>query len=306
MLAFERSGFRPTTVVLAPNDIEGWRQRQEAYEKGQVARNHAQLAKLKFSQRTRSINGTPVIEIVPANIGKSTAVLVYVHGGGYVLGSAQSSLATAAAIATDMRARVVSIDYTLAPHARWQKITDEVVAVLRGLQAEGHPFSSIAMIGDSAGGSLTAGAVLKMRDQTGAMPAALVLRSPWSDITESGDSYATLKAADFLRYETGLKPGAAAYADAADQKNPYVSPVYGDYTKAYPPTLIQGGTREIFLSNFIRHYQALDSAGRKVKLDLYEGMPHVFQEYFVGTPEYTLAARKMRHFLGEHVAGMLP
>jgi acetyl esterase/lipase len=271
-----------------------------------IARNQAQLAKLKFSQQARLINGTPIIEVVPANLGKNTAILVYVHGGGYVQGSAQSSLATAAQIATDMRIRVVSVDYTLAPKAKWKQITEQVVNVLIGLQAEGHPLSTIAMVGDSAGGSLVAGAVLKMRDQTGAMPAALVLRSPWSDITEAGDTYVTLKAADFLNYEIGLKPGAAAYADPADQKNPYVSPVYGDYSKGYPSTLIQGGTREIFLSGFIRHYQALDSAGCDVKLDLYEGMPHVFQAYMVDTPEYSLATWKMQRFLDEHVAGMEP
>lgn len=135
-----------------------------------------------------------------------------------------------------------------------------------------------------------------MRDQGQGMPAAVVLWSPWSDITETGDTYATLREVDFLRYKEQLGP-AAAYASPADQKHPYVSPVYGDYAKGFPPTLIQGGTREIFLSNFIRQYQAIDAAGGEVKLDLYEGLPHVFQVLLANTPESRLALRKMNDFL---------
>ena len=82
----------------------------------------------------------------------------------------------------------------------------------------------------------------------------------------------------------------------ADQKNPYVSPVYGNFIKGYPPTLIQGGTREIFLSGFVRLYQALDQANIPVKLDIYEGMPHVHQ-FLYKTPESKIALSKMNNFL---------
>ena len=110
------------------------------------------------------------------------------------------------------------------------------------------------------------------------MPAAVVLWSPWSDITETGDAYITLKDTDpTLFYPDSLSNAAAAYAAPADQTHPYVSPVYADYSLGFPPTLIQVGTKEIFLSNAVRHYQALDQAEQEVKLDLYEGMWHVFQ-----------------------------
>ena len=160
----------------------------------------------------------------------------------------------------------------------------------------------IAIYGDSAGGGLAAGSVLKMRDQGMGMPAAVVLWSPWSDITETGDTYVTLKHAEpSYIYENVLKPSANAYADPKDQKHPYVSPVYGDYTKGFPPTLIQGGTKEIFLSNFVRHYQALDAAGQTVKLDLYEGMIHVFMVAIPDSPESKLALSKVDAFLKEHL-----
>lgn len=198
--------------------------------------------------------------------------------------------------------RVISIDYTLAPHAQWQEITDQVITVFKELKKAGYSMQDIAIYGDSAGGGLAAGAVLKMRDGGMEMPAAVVLWSPWADITETGDSYVTLKAAEpQYIYEKHLKPAADAYAAPKEQKNPYVSPVYGDYTKGFPPTLIQGGTKEIFLSNFIRLYQALDTAGQTVKLDLYEGMIHIFQLQILDSSESKIALTKVDEFLRQNL-----
>jgi acetyl esterase/lipase len=136
-----------------------------------------------------------------------------------------------------------------------------------------------------------------MRDQGMGMPGAAVLISPWADITESGDTYETLKDADpILNYRYALGPASLAYADAELHRTPYVSPVYADYGQGFPPTLIQGGTKEIFLSNFVRLYQAMDQAGVQVKLDLYEGMWHVFQEINYDLPESEIAHRKMDLF----------
>ena len=152
--------------------------------------------------------------------------------------------------------------------------------------------------------SLDAGAVLKMRDQGMGMPAVVVLWSPWSDITDTGDTYVTLKQAEPLYvYDKHLKHSADAYADPKDQKNPYVSPVYGDYSKGFPPTLIQGGIKEIFLSNFIRQYQALDTAGQTVKLDLYEGMIHVFQLNIISSPESDMTLKKGAAFVKQYLGG---
>ena len=136
------------------------------------------------------------------------------------------------------------------------------------------------------------------------MPAAVVLWSPWADITDRGDSAITLKnfEPDHL-YDKHLKPSADAYADPKDQKHPYVSPVYGDYSKGFPPTLIQGGTREIFLSHFVRQYRAIDGAGGIAVLDLYDGMPHVFQirAELADAPETKTALKKMAAFLKRHL-----
>lgn len=246
--------------------------------------------------KKRNLGGVPVVEIVTENWHDNGKVLVYVHGGGYVTGGPDFGLGGWVSGETGLR--IISVGYTLAPEAKWNQITDQVVSVMQAVRAEGYASKNIAVLGDSAGGGLAAGAVLKMRDKGLGIPGALVLWSPWSDITETGDTYFTLRRADpLLNYKLLLKKAADAYADPKDQKNPYVSPVYGDYSKGFPPTLIQGGTKEIFLSDFVRQYRAIDSAGGTAVLDIYEGMPHVFQGIVFGTAETKQSMEKMKKFL---------
>ncbi|MCE9534193.1 MAG: alpha/beta hydrolase [Planctomycetes bacterium] len=289
-------------IAPAPDDMEGWKRYYETREKDLTPRAELALKKYEPTIAERKLGGIPVLDIKPKGWKESSKVLVYLHGGAYTLASARSSLPKSAFAADATGFRVIAVDYTVAPRAKWLQVTDEVVAVVQALVKEGHALKDIGMFGDSAGGGMTPGVVLKMRDQKLGMPAAVVLWSPWSDITETGDTYVTLKHAEpTYHYERILKQSADAYADPKDQKHPYVSPVYGDYTKGFPPTLIQGGTKEIFLSNFVRQYQAMDTAGQTVKLDLYEGMPHVFQGQLPDAPESKLAMKKMREFFLHHL-----
>ena len=287
----------------APGDIEAWKKVQAEFEKKRAAANAAVVQEYEPDIAPRKLGGVPVLDIKPKGWKESKRVLVYTHGGAYTLYSANSRLISAVPMAHDTGLRVIAVDYTLAPHAKWQEVTSQVVAVIQALIKEGHSLKEIAIYGESAGGGLAAATVLKMRDLGLGMPAAVVLWSPWADITDAGDSYATLLDADPLLYYPGnLKNCADAYAAPADQRNPYVSPVYGDYSKGFPPTLIQAGTKEIFLSNAVRQYQALDQAGIPAKLDLYEGMWHIFQVFNHDLPESKLARKKVRAFL-EHRLG---
>jgi len=247
------------------------------------------------------IGGIHTIWVKPADWKPSGRLLIYIHGGGYVGGSAKSTIGDAAHMAAVFGDEVLSIDYSLAPRAKWQAVTDEVIAVWKALIVSGYNPKSMGIYGGSAGGGLAAGAILKMRDLNIPLPAALYLQSPWSDITPTGETLKTLAAAEPLLVGESLYWGADAYADPQDQKHPYVSPVYGDYSKPFPPTLIQVGTREIFLSHAVRHYQAILAGGNESILDVYEGMPHGFPSLFMETPEGKTAVARAAAFFGKHL-----
>ena len=309
---FLRTYEDPASLPENPSsdDLEGWKKAWQENEALNKEQNDAVVGQYEPTINRCNLGGVPVLDIKPKDWQDNGKVLVFTHGGAYTLYSASSSLFSSVPVAHDTGLRVISVDYTLAPVARYEQTTDEVMAVFQALLEEGYELKDTAIYGDSAGGGLAAGTVLKMRDQgmglglsaVEAMPAAVVLWSPWSDITQTGDTYVTLKEAELsYLYDKHLKPAADAYAAPQDQRHPFVSPVYGDYGRGFPPTLIQGGTREIFLSNFVRHYQALDCAGQIVKLDLYEGMSHVFQGEQPNLPESQLARNKVRDFLKEHL-----
>lgn len=297
----KRKGKGRQSKVPAPDDVEAWKKMQAAGAKPGEDAAGAIAKAFDVKVTEAKLGGVPVLHVTPARRADDKKIVVYTHGGAYVLFSARSTLNSAALFARATGLKVISIDYTLAPHSKWRQTTDEVVAVFRALLKQGYKMKDIAIYGDSAGGGLAAGSVLKMRDLGMGMPGAVVLWSPWADITETGDTYATLRDAEpTYTYKDVLGPSALAYADTKDQKNPYVSPVYGDFSRGFPPTLIQGGTKEIFLSNFVRLYQALDTAGATVKLDLYEGMPHVFQPQLPNSPESRAAMAKVGAFLKRH------
>ncbi len=280
------------------NDIAGWQKYWDYNEKKWQPYNDSLAKGFRAQIKDTMMGGTPVLDIRPANWKFRNKVLIYLHGGAYTLFSSGTTLMGSVPVADITGLRVVSVNYTNPPKFKFQQILNQIIQVYKALLDQGYKPSDIGIYGDSAGGALTAGSVLKMRDEGIPMPAALVLISPWSDITETGDTYHTLKGKDpVIAYGNSLNESALAYAPAGEHKNPYVSPVYGDYTKGFPPTLIQGGTKEIFVSNFVRHYQALDQAGIPVKLDLYEGMWHVFQEINSDLPESIVAQKKFRDWM---------
>jgi monoterpene epsilon-lactone hydrolase len=284
------------------DDIDGWRTAWLSNEETQEEEGQQVVETFDAAIKETKLGGVPVLDIRPKNWKDNGKVLIYTHGGAYTLFSPASTLTSSVPVADVTGLRLISVDYTVPPAAKWQQVTGEVVSVIKALLDEGYGLKDIAIYGDSAGGGLAAGSVLRARDEGVGLIGAVVLWSPWSDITETGDTYATLKDADpLLTYANSLKHAADAYADPKDQMHPYVSPVYGDYAKGFPPTLIQVGTKEIFLSNAVRHYQALDQAGIPVKLDPYEGMWHVFQAFHWQLPESDLARDKMGQFLREHL-----
>lgn len=245
------------------------------------------------------LGGIPVLEITPRGDVHDGTVLVYVHGGGFVQNSARSSLLMAALIAAKSGRKVVSIDYTLAPRGNCESILEEVIAVWSAL-LETRAGAAMGLIGDSAGGCIAASVTHLLRDRSIAMPAALILLSPAADLTLGGDTNLTLTAVDYLD-PAGLANGVKAYAGGLALDDPRVSPLFGDFGRGFPPTLLQAGTRELLLSDSVRLHRALRSADVEAQLDVYDGMPHVFQSLLADTPEGVAAWREMTLFWARHI-----
>jgi acetyl esterase/lipase len=262
----------------APDDIAGWKALHDAQEKALEAPNKAVLDQLGATVTDAVIGGVPVLDIRPKGWTDDGRVIVYIHGGAFTLFSARSMAGLGALVANAAGMRMISIDYTNPPAAPWDTVQAQVDAVLKGIVAQGTPIDRVALFGDSAGGNLVMRAVLKLRDEGAGLPAAVLLFSPWADLSNSGDTAITLPEADpTLSYDGLLANSARAYAGNLDLKDPRVSPLYANFAKGFPPTLIQDGTRTILLSDSVRTYRALKAAGQDAVIDLYEGMWHVFQ-----------------------------
>lgn len=299
---FAEKGKEREHALPALEDIAGWEEFQAAAAEPVEAKADEIAAGFNVSYTETMLGGVPIIEVTPDVLKHEDKIVVYTHGGGYVLFSAKSAMNFSALMSATTGLKVYSIDYTLAPHSKWDNTTGEVVSVFKALLAKGYRMDQIVLCGDSAGGGLAAGSTHRMRDEGMGMPAALVLWSPWADITRRGDTLVTLADAEvFYTYKTVLGPSALAYASPKDHKHPYASPVYGDFSKGFPPTLIQAGTKEILLSGCIRLYQSLDQAGQTVKLDIYEGMPHVFPGLLPKTKESQAAMKKVDAWVTEHL-----
>jgi monoterpene epsilon-lactone hydrolase len=302
-------GYRAFILMKRPPAPKTAAEFEAAYpiiEKHNIEASEARLKLFHPTIIERAINGVTVYEVRPENYKDDGTVIIDVHGGGFVGGSAKSSLGGLAAIAQATGRRFISVEYTVAPRGRWRLVTDQVLAVYKGVIAEGIAANHIGMTGGSAGGDIVAATTLKIRDQGLPMPAALVLISPMTDFTEGGDTRETLKDADPALRADEVRPALDAYADPADQKNPYVSPVYGDFSKGYPPVLIQGGTKEWLLSDMVRLNRRIKEAGGDSDLEIYEGMPHGFPGLMFNAPEGKEATAEQIAFWNRHLPAAKP
>ncbi len=283
-----------------PADLTAWRKMHDGVEQESKALNDKAIQRTGVSVTEANLGDVPVLDIRPGDWKNNGKVLVYTHGGAYTIFSARSTLAISGPMSLATGLRVISVDYTTAPFARWKEIQEQVISVFKALLAEGYKMKDIAMYGDSAGGGLVTSTVLNLRDRGMGMPAAVVLWSPWVDLTNAGDTAHTLKDSDpTLSYVGLLDVSARAFAGGVDLTDPRISPIYADFSKGFPPSLIQAGTKEIFLSSAVRLYQKLEAADQDTKLDVYEGMWHIFQQHQI--PEAEVALRKSASFINKHL-----
>ena len=284
-----------------PETPAEWAAERERVEQFTVAFTQPLVDALSPNISELELGGVPALKVVPKDGATKSGVLMYVHGGGFTNLSARSTLLGAALMAERTGRVVYSLDYTRAPDAKWGEISDQVVFAYTGLLAEGGSADQIGVFGDSAGGAIVVASILKLRDSDEPMPAALMLQSPVSDLTLSGETIRTVAAFDPALDVGYARARFAQYASPSDFTNPYVSPVYAAYTAEFPPVLIQVGTREILLSDSVRLYQQIRKGGGEAVLDVYEGMPHVFQSLLSGTPESDMAYARSDAFWDKYI-----
>jgi len=287
-------------VYPAPEDTTNWKKAWQTQEEKSAKSVEAFLADTSVSIKDSLIAGVPVLDIKPKGWRNNKKLVIFTHGGAYTLNSARSTLVDVVPLVKASGLRVVSIDYTTAPVGNWETVQAQTVQVFKALLSSGYSMKNLGIYGASAGGGLATSTVLNLRDKGFGLPAAVVLWSPWVDLTNEGDSPTTLEDQEpILSYPNLLERSARAYANGLDFKDPRISPIYADYRKGFPPTLIQEGTKTIFLSTSIRLYQKLDEAGQKPVIDMYEGMVHVFQQLPIPEAEY--AVKKTALFFAKYL-----
>jgi monoterpene epsilon-lactone hydrolase len=243
-----------------------------------------------------TVGGVAALEVVVEET--SADVILYLHGGGYVIGSAESSVPLAAEFAQRTGAKVIVLDYRLAPENPFPAAVDDARAAYRGLLSEGVVPSTIALAGESAGGGLAVAAALALRDAAVPLPASILTMSPWADLTLSGSTFVEKQPVDAILTGDGLRRSAGNYLGTADATDPYISPIFGDL-HGLPPMLIQSGSREILLSDSLRLASRAAVADVRVTLDIVPGAPHVFQAYAAMLDEGEAALSRAADFLIE-------
>lgn len=242
----------------------------------------ALLAKFDLTLTETTIAGVHCHVITPRKPMKANArrLLVHIHGGGFVFGAGKSGIHEAIQIAGASGIRTISVDYRLAPDYPFPTPTDDAVAAWKAI-ARDHRGYAIGLFGTSAGGSMVLTVTQRAIAEGFTRPAAIVAGTPWADLSETGDSYATNRHLDAWNYPDVLGEMARQYAPGVDRRDPRVSPIYGSFA-GFPPTLLVSGTRDIFLSNTVRVDRKLRDAGRPTQLIVYEGQSHAT---YLGDPE---------------------
>lgn len=264
----------PPTQRPRPDDREGWLKLIPELENIFAPRADAMLAAAKSKVETRQMGGVAVHVATPKGMEAQAAkrAYIYIHGGAFVFGGGKWPAANAAAAADAVGCTVYSIDYRMAPMHPFPQAPEDCLAVYREV-IKHHAPSATAIGGSSAGGNLALVTGLMIRDRGLPQPAALVLFTPEVDLTETGDTFQTHEGVDVV-LKGGVMDCNLVYANGRDLREPYLSPLFADYTADFPPVFVQTGTRDIFLSNCALLHRKMLKAGMDAELHVWEAMPH--------------------------------
>jgi phosphinothricin tripeptide acetyl hydrolase len=228
-------------------------------------------------------------------------VVLYLHGGGYVIGSPRSHRHLAAAIAGAAGASALLLDYRLAPEHPFPAAVEDATAAYRWLLDQAIAPERIVIAGDSAGGGLTVATLLALREARVPLPAGGVCISPWVDLTCSGASYGTKADADPIVGRSGVEEMARAYLGATPPRTPLASPLFADL-RGLPPLLIHVGSDEVLLDDSVQLAERVKAAGVDATLEVYERMIHVWHWFLPMLDEAQTAVEAIGRFVRARAA----
>ncbi len=262
----------------------------------------------RWTMTARGVAVTPIPDgnikgewLRPAGSVDDRAIL-YLHGGGYFMGSCNTHRSTVSRIAKAGRINALSLEYRLAPEHPFPAALEDAVAAYKWLLNEGFQPYNIAVVGDSAGGGLAIATLLSLRDEGVPLPRVGVCISPWADLKGTGESLSTRAELDPF-FDSQMIDASALYAGENDLGSPLISPVYADLT-GLPPLLIHVGTDEILLSDSTRLAQNAKSAQVDVTLKIWERMWHNFHTLAPFMPEANKAIGEIGTFLDRQLGGV--
>ncbi|MGB8363987.1 MAG: alpha/beta hydrolase fold domain-containing protein [Rhizomicrobium sp.] len=253
----------------------------------------ARASKVAADVEEAVIDGVRLFIVTPHSVAADDkGVFLDIHGGAFIVGGGECCRAEAISLAGDLGARVWSVDYRSPPDHPHPAPLDDCLVAYRALLRQQRP-EEIVIGGASAGATLAAALILRARDEGLPLPAGAVLHTPALDMTNSGDSFSTNQGLDaVLSGDTNSIN--RIYAGRHDFKDSYVSPLFGDFTKGFPPSFLSAGTRDLFLSNAVRMHTALRAADIDAELHITEAASH---GGFHGAPEEEHLNRETRKFI---------
>jgi epsilon-lactone hydrolase len=248
-----------------------------------------------------ALGGVPTAEITVDGIEPRHLVL-YFHGGVYVMGDAFLAADLASQVGRRTRAKVISVDYRLAPEHPYPAAVDDALAAYEALLHNGTASSDIAFAGESAGGGLAVATLVNARDHGLPLPAAAFVMSPYADLTLAGATMETKREVDPLMSPQALQARVTDYASGQDAALGLISPIFAELS-GLPPLIIQAGTHEVLLDDAVRLARQAATADVEVTLDITPGVPHVFQAYYPILDEAAAALDRAGQLLSAHLAG---
>jgi epsilon-lactone hydrolase len=280
----------------AADDTDAWLAMAEQAN-GFTARRFP-IAALPVTVKDVDVDGATVYAARPHGIEERAGepLFLWMHPGALLVGGGDACRATTSRTAVSNGMLTWGVDYRVPPLHPYPAALDDAVAVYRSALQDRDP-SRVFVGGDSAGGNIAAALLLRAKDESLPMPAALVLNTPQVDLTEAGDTFQTLAGVDNVL--SSLREVNALYAAGAELTDPYLSPLFGDLS-GFPPTFLQSGTRDLFLSNTVQMHRKLRAAGVEADLHVFEAMPH--GGFGGDTPEDLAHAAEQRRFLAQHGA----